>query len=167
VADHHPMKSISSGAGAGSSIDRVRCIQQDVKDRLIAYWRDVDRHDASGALDYYTSDCTYQMIEHRMEGREAVQRYYEYRASRGKRLVRHVISNQYVEVRSEKSVFQECTLCVYAADGEPVLTSAPPIMVADAECHFIREDDGIWRMKEHRLIALFTGGVKVLVPPTV
>lgn len=145
--------------------DDVFRIRQTVSDRLIEYWRDVDRFDARNATDFYTPDCIYQMVDHRMQGREAIQRYYDYRGSRGPRLVRHIVSNLYVEVRDPRCAWLEAVLSVHAADGEPVLPSAPPIMVADAECEFVRDDDGIWRMRWHRLVALFKGGVEVLVPP--
>ncbi len=145
--------------------DEVFRIQQAVRDRLIAYWRDVDRHDARQATTFYTPNCIYQMVDHRMDGPAAIQQYYDHRAARGPRLVRHVVSNLHVEVRAADCAWLEATLCVYAADGVPVLPSLPPIMVADAECEFVREGEGPWRMRLHRLIALFTGGVPVLVPP--
>lgn len=148
-----------------SSDDAWR-IRQTVEDRLVAYWRDVDRFNASQALGYYTQDCIYQMVDHRMDGHAAIQRYYAHRDARGPRLVRHVLSNVYVEVRSANEAWLEGVLTVYAADGVPVLPSAPPIMVADAACDFVREGDGVWRMRLHRLSALFTGGVPVLVPPS-
>ncbi len=147
------------------SADDIFRIQQAVGDRLIEYWRDVDRFDARDAADFYTPDCVYQMLDHRMEGPDAVRRYYDYRASRGPRLVRHILTNLHVEVRDPLTSWLEAVLTVHAADGEPVLPSAPPIMVADAECEFVREDDGRWRMRYHRITALFTGGVAVLTPP--
>lgn len=152
-------------AATPSADDTLR-IQQAVRDRLVAYWRDVDRHDARQATTFYTPDCVYQMVDHRMDGPAAVQRYYDHRAARGPRLVRHVVGNLHVEVQAADRAWLEGTLCVYAADGVPVLPTHAPIMVADAECLFVREDDGVWRMRLHRLIALFTGGAPVLVPPT-
>lgn len=140
-------------------------IRQAVKDRLIDYWWDVDRNGARGAPDFYTDDCVYLMCDHRMEGRAAIERYYAYRAGRGDRLVRHVVSNLRVHVASADAASLTGVLCVYAADGVPVLPSAPPILVADTECAFVREPGDVWRLRSHAIIALFTGGVPVLVPP--
>ncbi len=140
-------------------------IRQEVQDRLIDYWWDVDSNDARGALDFYTDDCIYQMCEHRMQGHAAVRQYYDYRASRGPRLVRHVLTNlrTHLEAPGRASVIG--ILTVHAADGVPVLPTAPPILVADNQAVFVREADGAWRMAENRITALFRGGVPVLVPP--
>lgn len=145
--------------------DEFRVLHQ-VKDRLIDYWWDVDRNGAKCALDFYTHDCVYLMCDHRMEGHAAIKAYYDYRDARGQRLVRHVVTNLRAHVDAPGQVSLDGTLCVYAADGVPVLPSAPPILVADTECQFIREADGQWRFRLHKIIPLFRGGVEVLVPPT-
>ena len=128
--------------------------------------RGVDRSGARGALStFYTVDCVYLMCDHRMEGHAAIKSYYDYRDSRGPRLVRHVITNMRSHIGASNQVSLDGTLCVYAADGVPVLPSAPPIMVADIECQFVREADGKWRFRLHQIIPLFRGGIEVLVPP--
>ena len=146
--------------------DEAFRIRQDIKDRLIDYWWDVDRNNAKNALDFYTPDCVYQMVDHRMEGHAPIKAYYDYRDARGARLVRHVVSNLRAHVQGREQASLDGTMCVYAADGVPVLPSTPPIMVADIEGDFVREGDGPWRFKRFQIKALFTGGVKVLVPPT-
>ena len=140
-------------------------LRQEVQERLIDYWWDVDANDAREAEGFYTDDCVYQMCEHRMDGPAAVRDYYAYRTSRGARLVRHVLTNLRARVRSAGEVWVQGVLTVYAADGTPVLPSAPPILVADNDADFVRGADGVWRMKRHAITALFRGGVPVLVPP--
>lgn len=140
-------------------------IQLAVKDRLIDYWWDVDRNAAKCAVEFYTEDCVYLMCDYRMEGHAAIRSYYEYRESRGDRLVRHVVTNLRVHVKAVDQASLDGVLCVYAADGVPVLPSAPPIMIADTECTFVKGSDGHWRFKLHQIIPLFRGGVEVLVPP--
>ena len=136
-----------------------------IKDRLIDYWADVDRNGALCALEYYTQDCVYIMCDHRMEGHADIKRYYDYRASRGDRLVRHVASNLRVRVHAPDRASLEGILCVYARDGLPIQPSSPPILVADIACEFVRGQDEQWRFRMHQLIPLFAGGVEVLVPP--
>ena len=148
-----------------ASPDEAFRIREAVKDRLIDYWWDVDRNGAKGALAFYTEDCVYLMCHHRMEGHAPIKSYYDYRESRGARMVRHVVTNLRVHVHALDRATLDGTLTVYAADGVPVLPSAPPIMVADTECEFERGADGAWRFRMHKIIALFTGGVQVLVPP--
>lgn len=138
----------------------------EVQERLIDYWWDVDRNGAKNALDFYTEDCIYLMCDQRMEGHAPIQAYYRFRETRGPRLVRHVLTNVRVRLKTADCAMVDGVLSVYADDGVPVLPSAPPIMVADTECEFLRDVNGQWRMRTHRLTALFTGGVKVLVTPT-
>lgn len=145
--------------------DEAFRIRKAVEDRLIEYWWDVDRDGAGRALEFYTEDCVYLMCDHRMEGREAIRRYYDYRASRGPRLVRHVVTNLRARALGPDLATLDAVLCVYAADGVPVLPSTPPIMVADNSCEFVRGADGAWRFRLHRITPLFQGGVEVLVPP--
>lgn len=135
------------------------------KARLIDYWWDVDANDARQARDFYVERCTYLMCDHRMEGPDAVAQYYAYRASRGARLVRHVLTNLRAH-KDSKKVRVQGVLTVYAADGVPVLPSMAPILVADNEATFMPCDDGVWRMSEHRIIALFQAPGQLLVPPS-
>jgi hypothetical protein len=140
-------------------------IRHAVMERLVDYWWDVDADGARGAMDFYTQDCIYQMCEHRMDGRAAVGDYYAFRTARGERLVRHVLTNLRARVEGPGQASVQGVLSVYAADGVPVLPAAPPILVADNHATFVREPDGAWRMRQHRIVALFRGGVPVLVPP--
>lgn len=146
--------------------EQIFRIQHAVQERLVDYWWDVDRDGAKGALDYYTEDCVYQMCDHRMEGHAPIRAYYDYRDARGPRLVRHVLTNVRVRVVAADQATLIGVLSVYAADGVPVLPSAPPIMVADTDCTFVLGTDGVWRLRRHQITALFTGGTRVLVPPT-
>jgi hypothetical protein len=145
--------------------DDAARIRQEVTDRLIEYWWDVDANGARQAPGFYTDDAVYQMCDHRMEGPAAVKAYYDYRAARGPRLVRHVLTNLRAEVRAADEASVLGVLTVYAADGVPVLPSAAPILVADNRCEFVRGADGVWRFRRHEIAALFQGGVQVLVPP--
>lgn len=140
-------------------------IRKAVEDRLIEYWWDVDRDGAGRALEFYTEDCVYLMCDHRMEGHAAIRRYYDYREARGPRLVRHVVTNLCARALASDRATLDAVLCVYAADGVPVLPSTPPIMIADNSCEFVRGGDGAWRFRVHRITPLFQGGVEVLMPP--
>ncbi|MEJ7932350.1 nuclear transport factor 2 family protein [Ramlibacter sp. AN1015] len=135
-----------------------------VQDRLIDYWWDVDANGARGALAFYTDDCVYDMCGHVMRGPAAVGDYYAFRDARGDRLVRHVLTNLSARVVDAGAVALRGVLTVYAADGLPVLPSAPPILIADNLARFVQCPDGVWRMREHTIAPLFRGGVPVLVP---
>ena len=80
-------------------------LRHTAQDRLIDYWWDVDANDARRAGDFYTADCIYQMLEHRMDGPAEVDAYYAYRRGRGERLVRHVLTNLQSRVVTARAGF--------------------------------------------------------------
>lgn len=149
-------------AGADEAFRTLLAVQQ----RLVDYWWDVDCNGAREASSFYTQDCVYDMCGHRMDGPAAVSAYYDYRASRGERLVRHVLTNLRTTLGGAGEATVQGILTVYAADGVPVLPSAAPILVADNHATFRRDAAGRWHMQRHHIVALFRGGVPVLVPPT-
>ena len=77
----------------------------------------------------------------------------------------HDIPNTVAKAVEALAPLEPAVLTVHAADGVPVLPTAPPILVADNHAVFVREADGAWRMAENTITALFRGGVPVLVPP--
>lgn len=138
-----------------------------LKDLVIDYWRDVDANDAAQALEFYTDDCLYLMCGHRMSGRAAVAAYYEYRRQRGRpRLVRHLVSNMRARLSAPDRGVAEGSMTVYANDGEPVLPSAAPILIADIYAECVYGSDGRWRFQFFRIEPLFMGGIDLLVPPS-
>ena len=150
-----------------SSITEAREIERTIKDRWIDYWDDVDRNNARDALTFYTRDCIYQMADIRMEGPEAVAAYYAYRNQRGSRVVRHIVSNLRVTLHSGETASLRGLLCAYAADGPPVLPVILPVIVADTDCEFIRTSTSdVWKMRSHKLTALFADNTRLLRPPT-
>ncbi len=91
-------------------------------------------------------------------GRAAVQHFYAWRRARGARTARHVISNFQVRAKNARDATSLCIMSLYAADGEPILPSKPPIMIADVVSECVRGDDGVWRFRTRALKPVFTGG---------
>jgi hypothetical protein len=54
---------------------------------------------------------------------------------------------------------------LFAADGAPVLESRPAIMIADIVGDCVRNADGAWRYRTHRLRPIFMGGEAPTIPP--
>ena len=54
---------------------------------------------------------------------------------------------------------------LFAADGAPVLESRPAIMIADIVGDCVRNTDGAWRYRAHRLLPIFMGGEAPTIPP--
>lgn len=138
-----------------------------VLSRLIAletaYWYEVDHNWGRDAAALYVADGSFSIGDKTMNGREEVRAFYRWREGRGERTARHVVSNFHLIAVDEATARFVCILCLYAADGAPVLETKPPIMIADIVNDCVLDSDGIWRYRAHELKPIFMGGA----PPTV
>jgi hypothetical protein len=129
------------------------------------YWFDVDFNWGRNAHTLYVEDGVFVIGDSRMEGRDAVAKFYSWREERGSRTARHVITNPRLESFADDKVILRCILLLYAADGAPVLPSAPPILIADVLSECVRDAKGQYRFKYHHLSPVFMGGEAPTVPP--
>ena len=124
----------------------------------VRHWHDVNHNRGETAHELYTDDGLFSVGETRHEGRTAIQQFYAWRRTRGARLARHLVSNlNFTLDASGKTAWVTGVITLYAADGEPILESKSPTMIADLmnECHL--GDDLQWRFKRHVLVPLFRG----------
>lgn len=127
----------------------------------IDYWYEVDHHDGLDVRDFYLEDATF----FNLRGREAIHQFYVWRKSRGERTVRHLMSNFRATFETPELARTECVMTLYAADGVPVLPSAPPIQIADQIDEVVLCDDNRWRFRSRKFVNLFTGDIPTTVPP--
>ncbi len=131
---------------------------------LADYWHEVDHNWGRNAHQLYTESGVFSIGNDVMDGPAAVQSFYNWREGRGAREARHVVSNLRVLQRDENHVDADCILCLYAADGVPVLPSSPPILIADEVAGCVRGHDGLWRFSSHFLKPVFKGGAPITTP---
>ena len=124
------------------------------------YWYDVDTNWGQKAHEFYVDDGVFDMgLGSKPHlGRAAIRNFYSWRKARGARTARHIITNFQVRMKSESEATSLCIMSLYAADGEPILPSKPPIMIADVVNECARGEDGHWRLRSRGLIPIFTGG---------
>ncbi len=132
---------------------------------LADYWHEVDHYWGRNAHQLYTEDGVFAIGSDHMNGPAAIQAFYKWREGRGAREARHVISNLRVVQLDDGHVEVACILCLYAADGVPVLPSSPPILIADEVGECVRGSDGLWRFRSHFLKPVFQGGAPITTPP--
>ncbi|MDB5965963.1 MAG: hypothetical protein JWQ72_2463 [Polaromonas sp.] len=132
---------------------------------LADYWYDVDHHWGRGAHLMYAGGGRFSIGPELMDGIPAIRAFYTWREGRGAREARHVISNLRVRAMPEGRVQVDCILCLYAADGVPVLESRPPILIADETADCEQGSDGVWRFVSHTLRPVFAGGAPITTPP--
>lgn len=130
----------------------------------VEYWHEVDHNWGRNARDFYVENGIFAVGDKTFAGAAAVADFYRWREGRGDRAARHVVSNFRIASAAAGRTKFDCILCLYAADGRPVLPSRPPIMIADIHNECVADDDGRWRYLSHRLVPIFTGGEPATIP---
>jgi len=127
------------------------------------YWNDVDTNGGRRAHEFFTPEGSYSIGQRAFRGRDEIRNFYGWRTGRGARVSRHLVTNfRLSEVTAETASFA-CIMSLYAEDGEPVLESKPPIMIADVSNDYVRAEVG-WLLSSKILRPLFEGGVKATIP---
>jgi hypothetical protein len=124
----------------------------------VQHWHDVNVNAGRAAHTFYVEHGVFVVGESRHEGREKIRQFYDWRARRGARTARHLVTNFQVKAGPDgRTASGTGVISLYAADGAPILLSKPATMIADlrAECELC--DDGLWRYVSHMLHPLFRG----------
>ena len=133
---------------------------------LVDYWYEVDVNGGAGVEAMYLEDGIFHAGPDKpLVGRAAIAQFYAWRQDRGTRISRHVVTNFRAEFADERHATTYHVMLLYAADGQPILPSAPPIFIGDGIDRCIKGEDGIWRYAERNFTALFMGGVAPTIPP--
>jgi SnoaL-like domain len=140
-------------------------ILQALTELEVEYWHEVDRNWGRQAHRFYVEDGVFAIGDKTMVGRDAIAGFYRWREGRGERTARHLVSNFRLGSADGRRVEFECVMCLYAADGAPVLESRPAIMIADVVSACVVTNDGQWRYALHRLKPIFMGGEAPTIPP--
>ncbi len=142
--------------------DDHRRATQDLYALNAEYWHDVDTNWGRDVGKFYTEDAVFEGGAATYSGIEKIKEFYQWRVDRGPRVAVHAFTNFLVHMQSATEA--QCTwyLHLYAADGEPMLPSEPPISIAYVVDTCVRGPDGTWRYKYRKFRPLFRGKV----PPT-
>lgn len=131
---------------------------------VVDYWHDVDTNWGRGAAEYYAEDGVFEASRVTYVGRDKIRAFYKWREDRGARTVVHSVHNFRAVPDGPDKVTCTWVLMLYAADGTPVLPTHPPIQIANATDHFVRDGDGGWLLKNRKFQNLFTGGIPTTNP---
>jgi hypothetical protein len=132
----------------------------------VTFWQDVDHNWGRRAHEFFVEDGVYSVPGKALAGRQAIRDFYSWREGRGPRVARHCIVNFHAAHAGPDRAICNWILLLHAADGEPVLPTAPPIQISDFDDVCVRGVDGVWRYQSRTLTELFAGGAAVTHPPT-
>jgi ketosteroid isomerase-like protein len=139
-----------------SLLERLR-----IEAQLHDYWHDVDRNWGRNAASFYTENAVFGGEAATYTGRAEIAAFYQYRIDRGvARVAVHAVNNFRVEFEGRSRAHSTWYLLSYAADGEPVLPTHPPIVIGLVSDTHERQDDGRWLCARRNFDMLFTGGTK-------
>ena len=132
---------------------------------LADFWHDVDTAWGRNASQFYSEDAVYESGKLRLEGREAIQRFYSWREDRGARTAVHAVANFRAEFDDEGGAIANWYMLLYAADGKPPQPSAAPSRISRATEHY-RWDAAQqrWLCTHRKLENLFKGEAQLKVP---
>jgi len=132
-----------------------------IEAQLHDYWHDVDRNWGRNAASFYTEDGVFGGEAATYTGRAEIAAFYQYRIDRGvPRVAVHAVSNLRVSFEGREQAHSTWYLLSYAADGQPVLPTHPPIVIALVSDTYRRQPDGRWLCAHRNFEMLFTGGTR-------
>lgn len=130
-------------------------VRHELEALAIEYWHEVDANRGYKAHEFYTEDATFSTSLRTRQGHKEIQEFYQSRRQRDARLSLHIVQNFRIAKMQDKLACCNYILSLYAADGEPVLPSKAPIMIATVQETAERQPDRTWRYRDRTLTALF------------
>ncbi len=131
--------------------------------QLADYWHEIDFNGGLGARAYYTQDAVFHGQFASYEGVAKIQQFYDWRRTRGARLSVHSFTNFRAWFTGPDAAEATNFLFLYAADGERVLPTHPPITISLATDRYVLRD-GRWLCTYRRFEHLFEGDTPVTNP---
>lgn len=131
--------------------------------QLSDYWHDVDTNWGRNAGSYYTEDAVFIGPHQTYEGRDTIQRFYNWREEQGPRLAVHAFTNFRAIRTGSDTAESTCYLFLYAANGERILPSQLPVSISLCPDKY-RLVDGVWKITQRKFEHWFESGVPVTNP---
>lgn len=140
-------------------------LTQELYALAIDYWHDVDTNWGATAHNYYLEDGIFVGGNASYKGREKIKAFYDWRKARGARTVVHAVSNfKAMPGETPDQALCHWFLMLYAADGEPVLPTHPPIQIAYMTDRLVLTADQGWKLSSRRFDIWFEGGTAATNP---
>jgi hypothetical protein len=146
-------------------IQRRLAVTAELYEMAVRYWHDVDTNGGRSAAEFYTDDGVFHGEKQIHRGREQIREFYQWREGRGGRLSIHGIINFSVNELTDLQAISTYYMFLYAADGEPILPTAPPNIISLCTDTCVRTEDGEWLYKLRRFKTMFQGGLPTTSMP--
>jgi hypothetical protein len=141
-----------------SDIRMRAALAQELQALLADYWYDVDTNWGRNAGAYYTEDADFVGEAATYSGRAKIEEFYAWRVKQGARLAVHAVNNFRLASAAADHAKATWYLLLYAANGEPILPSHPPITISLVTDDYVRGANGAWLCRRRHFKTLFQGG---------
>jgi len=142
------------GADTLTGQERIE-IRLALEDLNSAFTRHLDHGEVEALVDLFSEDALYTHGRRRSEGRAAIEQLFRNRAAAGPRTSRHLYSGLRIDIVGRRRASGTSVCMTFAGPGEPPLSPAMPILVADFNDVYVRCDDGRWRFQERHIERIF------------
>ena len=132
--------------------------------QLADYWHEIDANGGRNASKYYTEDAEFHGPFVSYLGVEKIQQFYDWRRERGPRLSVHSFTNFRARFTGPDTAESTSFMFLYAADGEKVLPTHPPITISLLTDRYRRSAGGRWLCTYRRFEHWFEGDTPVTNP---
>jgi len=132
--------------------------------QLADYWHEIDFNGGRDASAYYIPDAEFHGQFASYIGVEKIQQFYDWRRAQGPRLSVHSFTNFRAWSTGPDTAEATNFLFLYAANGEKVLPTHPPITISLATDRYVRSDEGRWLCTYRRFEHLFEGDTPITNP---
>ena len=133
-------------------------LAQELQAILVEYWHDIDTNWGRNAGMYYTDNAEFVGEAATYTGRSKIEEFYAWRVKQGPRLAVHAVSNFRVESAEADRPRATWYLLLYAANGEAILPTHPPITISLVTDDYERGPGGEWLCSRRQFKTLFQGG---------
>jgi len=131
--------------------------------QLAEYWHDIDTNQGRGAGAFYTEDAVFHGQFASYQGRAKIEQFYAWRAAQGPRLAVHSFTNFRAWFTGPDEAEATNYLFLYAANGEKVLRSHPPVTISLATDRY-RRVEGRWLCTYRRFEHWFESDTPITNP---
>ena len=141
-------------ATALDELERLR-IRVALEDLNTAFCYHLDHNEVEQLLELFTDDVYYTHGPRRTNGKGELEQVFRSRTATSPRTSRHLYSGLKIDIKSATRASGTCVCMTFGQNGEPPLSPAIPILVADFDDVYMRGDDGRWRIRERHIHRIF------------
>jgi hypothetical protein len=135
-------------------IERLK-IRVALEDLNTAFCYHLDHNEVDALLELFTDDVYYTHGSRVSHGKVELERVLRSRSATQVRTSRHLYSGLKLDIESATRARGASVSLTFGQYGEPPLSPAVPILVADFVDVYMRGDDGRWRFKERHIHRIF------------